>query len=85
MSKLQLTLLALVGLESSVYSVDVGLQASSISEIFLTLTALVGLEFHVNHLDVFVKMLFVTECLATGCASAVVDICVDWALVSHQV
>ena len=55
------------------------------SKILPTLTALVELEFLVNCLDVYVKILFLTECLATGCASAVVDICVDCALVSHQV
>ena len=83
-TKILPTLSALVGLQFLVNCPDVSPQVSSISEIFLTLLALVGLEFFVNHLDVFVKIMFVTECLATSCASAVVDISVDCALVSHK-
>ena len=43
------------------------------------------LEFFVNYLDVNIKIAFCVECLATGSASAAVDIRVDRALVCHQV
>ena len=77
--------LALERLESTVYSVDVGLEGISSSKILPTFTALVEFEFLLNPSDVSVKMPFLGKCLATGLACAVIDICVDCALVSHQV
>ena len=66
LTKLFVAELALKGLESSVYRVDVGLEVICPSKFLLTLTALVELEFLVNRLDVFVKIPFLSECLATG-------------------
>ena len=80
-TELFLTELALEGLESPVYGVDVSLEVSCLSKLLTTLLALVGLELLMNLSDVAVKIIFYCEHLATAWTSAVIDICVDCALV----
>ena len=57
-TELLATELALKGLESFVYSVDVLFERYSLSKVLPTITALVEFEFFVNCLDVEIKMLF---------------------------
>ena len=65
-TELFLAELALEGLESPVYGVDVSFEVFCLSKLLPTLTTLVGLEFLMNSTDVLVKTAFFCECLATG-------------------
>ena len=76
--------LTLERLESLMNCLDVSLEDSSSSKLLPTFFALMGLEFLMNCLDVPVKIPFFCECLATSWTSAVVDVCVDCALVQQQ-